>query len=550
MRILLLALLLAAPGLATAERGFVPARRQAGDHVALVIGNAAYPDAPLANPVNDATDVAQAFESLGFRVQLVTDADRATMLAAIERFGQQLAKARAAVFYYAGHGVQVEGANWLLPVARRSEEAINREDEVRLRAVNADEVLLRLERARVPVGMLVLDACRNNPFRAGGRATVKGLAQLNAPPGCVVVYAAAPGQVAADGTGRNSPFTAAFLKHLATPGLPVDQLLMLVRREVREQTKDAQVPWTMTSMTESFTFVPPYSPEEEVQRRREELARLQAEEQLLAEHARQRQREEAQLAAKREEIARLEQEIAATRQRLQQLGTDQGRAGDEDLLRLHQLARERRQAQEALERQQRELEAQRRERQLELEVQQLRVHEQNLARWRERRARLREDLALYREIVQLDPSLRKPAWEALLRRWQVGPILTDDLDALLRAAAPEPQQPAVSAEAQQRFERERREQEAQRAREAEAARRQAQREAEARLRAEQEQREAMERQRAQQLRALHGVIDGVGQMAQRHRRWYVVDIDWRTLWGQVRGWVLGDDRVQRAEGEP
>lgn len=132
-------------------------------------------------------------------MQFVTDADRAMMLMAIERFGQQLAKAKAGVFYYAGHGVQVEGANGLLPVARRPEAAITREDEVRLLVDNAGEVLRRFERTRRPAGMPVLDACRTSPFCGGGRASVKGLAQLNAPPGCIVVFAAAPGQVAEGG---------------------------------------------------------------------------------------------------------------------------------------------------------------------------------------------------------------------------------------------------------------------------------------------------------------------------------------------------------------
>ena len=178
-----------------------------------------------------------------WRWMVITDADKAQMLAAIGAFGEQLPKAKAALFYYAGHGVQVDGYNYLLPVARTSGDQINRQDEVRLRAVDAGEVLVTMERARVPVSMVVLDACRNNPFKGAGRSGVKGLAQLSAPPGSLVVYATAPGRGAADGQGRNSPFSAAFVKELQVPGRDVFSMLQDVMVKVQTDTGGAQTPW-------------------------------------------------------------------------------------------------------------------------------------------------------------------------------------------------------------------------------------------------------------------------------------------------------------------
>lgn len=280
--VLLLACSIALIAAETAERGFVPVRRAAGDHVALIIGNSAYPDVPLTNPVNDAVDVGRAFESIGFQVQVVVDADKAQMLQAIGSFGDRLTRAKAAVFYYAGHGVQASGTNWLLPVARQVGDMINREDEVRLRAVDANEALVAMERAKVPVAMIVLDACRNNPFKGAGRSGVKGLAQLDAPPGSMMVYATAPGQIAADGTGRNSPFSQAFLAQLSVPGQDVDTMLRNVKRSVRESTGGAQVPWSASSMTDSFTFVPVITPDEQAALKRAELASLQGQADAIA----------------------------------------------------------------------------------------------------------------------------------------------------------------------------------------------------------------------------------------------------------------------------
>jgi uncharacterized caspase-like protein len=250
-RILALALaLLAAAGPAAAER------------LALVIGNGAYREAPaLANPAADARGMAAALARLGFRVETLLDADRAQMEAAIRRFGEAAAGAEAAMVYYAGHAVEVGGRNHLIPVSAR----IRSDRDLPFETIDFDAVMTQLE-GRARVILVFLDACRDNPFRqrltAGGTRGIAspGLAPVRGPVGTLVAFATAPGQVAQDGHGPNSPFTAALLAHIETPGLEVRPMLGRVRQAVREATAGSQIPWENSSLEGEFFFRPAPAP--------------------------------------------------------------------------------------------------------------------------------------------------------------------------------------------------------------------------------------------------------------------------------------------------
>ena len=171
---------------------------------ALLIGNAAYPDSPLSNPVHDATDLAPLLRRLGFEVTLHRDADKPTMEQAIDRFTHGVPRGSAGLFFFAGHGVQIEDMNYLIPIGARFRMA----SDVKYHAVAADWVLARMEDSGMDVKLLLLDACRNNPLgRSWTRALSRGLAVMETPQGALLAYATSPGKTASDGPGRNAPFT-------------------------------------------------------------------------------------------------------------------------------------------------------------------------------------------------------------------------------------------------------------------------------------------------------------------------------------------------------
>ncbi len=204
--------------------------------VALVIGNSAYKSSPLKNPLNDAQDVASLLGELGFQVTVRTDASQRQMRKAIREFGNQLKKGGVGLFFFAGHGMQVNGRNYLLPV----DADIQEEDEVQDYAVDA--------------GLVFLDACRDNPFARSFRSSQKGLAQMDAPRSSLIVYATAPGSVAADGSGRNGVFTKYLLKYMSRSGVEVGMMLRNVRIDVLKETRDKQIPWDSSSLTGTFFF--------------------------------------------------------------------------------------------------------------------------------------------------------------------------------------------------------------------------------------------------------------------------------------------------------
>jgi tetratricopeptide (TPR) repeat protein len=230
-----------------------------GPRVALVIGNGAYVNVPpLLNPPNDAHDIAGALRELGFKVIEGYDLDGTKMRSKIAEFGAALPGAGVALFYYAGHGMQVAGKNHLVPTDARLE----RPSALSTEAIEVDSVLADME-AEKRVNLVFLDACRDNPlarslarsFGPSRSATVtQGLAQLNSGIGTLITFATSPDTVALDGDGRNSPFTAALLKYIRTPGLEVRSMLTRVRAEVIRATREKQVPWDHSSLTGEFYF--------------------------------------------------------------------------------------------------------------------------------------------------------------------------------------------------------------------------------------------------------------------------------------------------------
>jgi uncharacterized protein len=222
--------------------------------VALVIGNSAYADIPLANPVNDARLMSETLRGLGFDVVEVLDADQNTMKYAIIEFGEKLdtaGKDAVGLFYYAGHGLQVGGENFLVPIGAH----IKKESHVAIEAVSAGWILGEMEFAGNRMNFVVLDACRNNPLTRSFRSTTRGLARMNAPRGSLVAYSTGPGDVSSDGVGANSPYTTALARALLMPSISAERMFKQVRDWVASETGNQQVPWEESSLTgEDFFF--------------------------------------------------------------------------------------------------------------------------------------------------------------------------------------------------------------------------------------------------------------------------------------------------------
>jgi hypothetical protein len=250
--VLFVALALAAGGLVSAGA--------ASKRVALVIGNANYQYVPhLANPKNDATDMAAALERLGFTIVLGVDLDKAAMDQTVRRFAQAATGAEVGVLFYAGHGIQVSGQNYLVPIDAKLEDGSGIDFEL----VRVDLVQRTMER-EASTNLLFLDACRANPLarnlaRAMGTRTVvigQGLAPIESGVGTLISFSTQPGNVAVDGTGRNSPYSGALVQQLNRADEDVSDLLINVRKEVMSATNNLQVPWEHSALTERFYFSP------------------------------------------------------------------------------------------------------------------------------------------------------------------------------------------------------------------------------------------------------------------------------------------------------
>jgi uncharacterized caspase-like protein/peptidoglycan hydrolase-like protein with peptidoglycan-binding domain len=240
---------------------FAASSAQADRRIALVIGNGAYTQAaPLTNPANDARAVAAALERLGFEVVSGFDMSNADLRKAVRSFADKLVGADVALFFYAGHGLQVAGENYLIPV----DAAIRSEADLDFNAVKMDLVSRQMDR-EAKVKIIMLDACRDNPFqkeltRSMGKtrsATVKqGLAEISNAGGTLIAFATDPGSVALDGDGKHSPFTTALLKHIETPGVEIGLIMRRVTKDVFELTGERQRPWTNASLTGELYLKP------------------------------------------------------------------------------------------------------------------------------------------------------------------------------------------------------------------------------------------------------------------------------------------------------
>jgi len=225
----------------------------AEERIALVIGNSAYKTLPLSNPVNDASDIAHVLSTLGFSVTKKLNADQRQMKKAISEFGKALSRPDAVgLFYFAGHGVQFKNRNYLIPVG----VAIESEADVEFEGIDAGRVLGQMENAGNNLNLVILDACRDNPFGGSFRSTKRGLARIVAPKGSMILYAASPGEKAADGKGRNGIFTQNLLAQLKQPGLTVDQVFKRTAEAVYKVTSKNQLPYREGSIIGEFYFKP------------------------------------------------------------------------------------------------------------------------------------------------------------------------------------------------------------------------------------------------------------------------------------------------------
>ena len=224
--------------------------------IALVVGISNYgPMGSLPNPVNDARALSERLSRIGFDVELAMDPDQRELRAAIQRLGGRMADAgRAAtvLFFFAGHGIQSRGENYLIPAGAN----IVREADLELEAVSASVILRQMEEVEASTNIMILDACRNMPLTRSFRSGGVGLTQMDAPNGSFIAYSTAPGSGAADGAGANSPFAAALLQEIARPGQPIEAVFRNVRRSVLESTGGEQTPWDSSSLIDAFFFMP------------------------------------------------------------------------------------------------------------------------------------------------------------------------------------------------------------------------------------------------------------------------------------------------------
>jgi uncharacterized caspase-like protein len=276
---------------------------RAEKRVALVIGNSAYANtAPLKNPSNDAVDIAETLRQLDFEVIDGTDLSKREMEKRIRTFADRLEGADVGLFFYAGHGLQVDGRNFLAPV----DATLKSDTDLDFEAIQLDLVLKQLER-NSRVSIVFLDACRDNPLARNltvasrSMSVGRGLAQVDKAVGMMIAFATQPGNVALDGKGRNSPFTEALLRHIKSEGASINDVMIDVRKDVLETTKGKQIPWENSSLTGQFYFKPAKTAEgsaAEIAALRAEIAKLKANQSTLP-------------ATEQEQLASLEQKLEA-----------------------------------------------------------------------------------------------------------------------------------------------------------------------------------------------------------------------------------------------
>jgi hypothetical protein len=244
-------------GAAASLAGVAPLPVLAGadaSRVALVIGNNAYPKSPLENAANDARAVRSLLEQAGFQVTMAIDASRQVLTQSIETFGETIRRSevKLVVFYYAGHGAQVDWRNFLVPV----DAEIGNSEDLKSRCVDFGSLLAQLKKARGKTFVVILDACRDNPFGEAVRLEQKGLSPIDAPTGTLLAYSTAPGRVAADGAGKNGLYTENLVKELSVQTTRIEDALKKVRLNVRLASEGTQIPWESTSLEDDVFIFP------------------------------------------------------------------------------------------------------------------------------------------------------------------------------------------------------------------------------------------------------------------------------------------------------
>ena len=230
---------------------FVSGVSWSDDRIALVVGNDDYHSAPLNNPINDARDVSKMLEEFDFEVRRLENVNKKTMERAVGEFSAKLGGDTIGLFYYAGHGLQVEGKNYLIPV----DANIAEEGDVRWEAMPLAELLEGMRGAGGGLNLVLLDACRDNPYKSASRSLARGLSRVKPAEGTMIMYATEPGRVAADGEGRNGLFTAELLRTVEqAPDLPVSEVFSEVQDRVRDRTNGEQSPWLEGHLSGSFSF--------------------------------------------------------------------------------------------------------------------------------------------------------------------------------------------------------------------------------------------------------------------------------------------------------
>ncbi len=287
----------AMPGTATSASLLLAPRR------ALVIGNSRYVFGTLANPGNDARAIADQLKAIGFQVTLGVDLPQSDMMAAIRAYGESLAREKPiGLFYFAGHGMQLSWRNYLFPVDAK----VDRLEDVQARCVDVNAVIDGIAKATNPMNVVILDACRDNPFERNLQQ--KGLSQLDAPPDTLLAYATAPGNVASDGAGEHGLYTENLLREMKVPDTKIEDVFKRVRLAVRRTSNGQQIPWESTSLEQDFYFLPPKKLKKEAEEERErEFKAQQALWEKVQEEEKKRRAEAERIRKEKEEAERIAQ---------------------------------------------------------------------------------------------------------------------------------------------------------------------------------------------------------------------------------------------------
>lgn len=240
------------------------------NRTALVIGNASYSNNPLKNTLNDAFDMSEKLEEIGFRVIYAENLTQVEMHRTIEKYFSLLERRKGVgLFYYAGHAVQIDGLNYLVPVDFGTRNSIDRNSIDLEASIKVDKITSGMKKAGCNFNILILDACRNNPFMQEGATLLakgsrsvrgihvtpkKGLAGINAPASTFIAYSTAPDKVALDGDGRNGVYTKHLLRYITEKGCSIEDVFKKTSRAVLNETSNQQVPWTNSSITRDFYF--------------------------------------------------------------------------------------------------------------------------------------------------------------------------------------------------------------------------------------------------------------------------------------------------------